>query len=141
MLVSLIASVAVACAPSSGASREPAPQCDRAATDSVITSLQARGDTVGAPDVLPPVVTRGAPVQYPASDASSRVRTARVDYAFVIGVDGRIDLCTIRVLRFPNAAFARAGIDALVATEFRPAQRDGHPVAVVARQTFFWRRQ
>lgn len=54
---------------------------------------------------------------------------------YVVGIDGRMDWRTIRVLVSSHQAFLLAALDALRDSRFKPACRGGRPVAVLVQQT------
>lgn len=129
--------LSAACATATGHHVAVTPHCDRAYADSVIAVLDGRGDTLGAPGVVPPRIIHHAPIYYPMA-AHDMGRSGTVDYDFVVDTNGRVAPCTIRATRATDSLFIESGVDVLRQTTFAPARHGGVPVAVVARQTLSW---
>ena len=58
---------------------------------------------------------------------------------YVVRSDGRVDRQTVRVLASSHQAFARAALEALRDSRFKPARRGRRPVAALVQQTFRFR--
>jgi TonB family protein len=58
-----------------------------------------------------------------------------VELEYVVSANGRVDEETMDVRTSPHPAFTKAAVDALLAARFRPALRNGRPVAVRVRQS------
>jgi TonB family protein len=98
--------------------RAPAP---RPPTDStVVTDDQEAG-------VEPAVQLEVPQPAYPLS-SSSRYRDGRVWAEYVVGVEGRVEQGSIRILLADHARFAKAAAWAMERARFRPATRWGRPV-------------
>jgi protein TonB len=57
-----------------------------------------------------------------------------VDLEYEVGVDGRVNPASIRVISSTHPAFASSAAEAIKAARFRPARRLGRAVAVMVRQ-------
>jgi protein TonB len=64
-----------------------------------------------------------------------------VELQYVVGSDGRADERSVRVLISSHPAFLLAALQALRDTRFKPARRNGRPVAVLVQQTIRFRSQ
>jgi TonB family protein len=82
-----------------------------------------------APGITPPKAIHLEPPQYSASAMRARAQ-GLAQLEFVIEADGRIG--AIRVKTAPHPDLAVAAIACLRKSRFRPATRDGVPIAVVA---------
>lgn len=60
---------------------------------------------------------------------------------FTVGVDGAVELSTIRIIMATDSAFAQAARTALPRMKFRPAWYSGRPVAQLVEQAFTFRIQ
>jgi TonB family protein len=58
-----------------------------------------------------------------------------VELEYVVTQDGRVDGATMQVTTSSHRAFAEAAVNALLTARFRPALRNGRPVAVRVRQS------
>lgn len=72
--------------------------------------------------------------RYPAALQQAGV-SGVVELEYVISEAGRVDSSSIRVLGSTHPAFSAAAGDAVGRGRFRPARRNGRPVAVLVRQT------
>jgi periplasmic protein TonB len=71
---------------------------------------------------------------YPAALQQAGV-SGVVELEYVISDAGRVDSKSVRVLGSTHPAFSAAAGEAVGRARFRPARRDGRPVAVLVRQT------
>lgn len=116
----------------------PAPLvCDRAASDSTIAAIRARGDTMAGLTVPPTMLHGPGSIQYPDSLKETGLN-GEVAYDIVVGADGRVDPCLIRVVSASNPAFIGYGIQALRVLEYSPALRAGERVPFLTRLTVHW---
>jgi periplasmic protein TonB len=72
--------------------------------------------------------------RYPAALQRTGV-SGVVELEYVISLAGHVDPRSIRVLESTHPAFSAAAADAVGHARFRPARRNGRPVAVRVRQT------
>ena len=139
-LTLLAASLVVACTRRADVSTFPAlvTQCNRAAADSLVSALKAQQEgepssAQGSPKMLQPGRQR-----YP-SKLYTRGIGGRVEFEYVVQVDGSVDPCTIRPLSYTNEAFVLPGSEMLAASQFAVPLRNGVPAPVLMRQALNWR--
>ena len=92
----------------------------------IITSLAA-GGSLRAAEFEPPVPVRTVAPDYPAD-----LRAAGTSGLVVLScaIDDKGVVTETKVAKTTNEAFNQAAIDAVGKWKFRPAQKDGKPVAI-----------
>jgi len=109
-------------------------------------SLQrSSGDSVGSPDSMPLVLSTTEVDEVPELISQPYPRypdglrragvSGWVQLQFVVGVDGRVDERSVRVLVSAHPGFTLAAFQAVRESRFRPARRGGRPTAVLVQQT------
>lgn len=99
----------------------------------IVTAAWGQAAAPGAkPPVLPPASSlpqalRTPPLVYPDS-VELDWSTGQVKLAYVVDAQGRIG--QVEVLRGAHPAFTDAALDALLATPYRPALKEGAPIAM-----------
>ena len=56
--------------------------------------------------------------------------------AYVVGINGRAEAGSIRIVRSNHASVERPAIEAVRRARFQPAEKDGHPVRMQIEQRF-----
>ena len=75
-------------------------------------------------------------VDTPAADGDDQ---ASAVLGFVIGKDGRVEPCSVRILRQNSLSWARASLRALESEQFTIPERQGQPVRTQRSQRFSYR--
>ncbi len=97
-----------------------------------VTAMPSSGVAGGAFDT-PPTLEAVIEPRYP--EALSRTgMSGTVDLEYEVGVDGRVNPASIRVIVSTHPAFTSSALESIKAARFRPARRLGRAVAVVVRQ-------
>jgi hypothetical protein len=112
-------------------------QCDRRAADSLMAALRIQQDAVSATDVAPTFLQPGLQ-RYP-KQLRRRGIGGRVEFEYVVRVDGTVDPCTVRALTYTNEGFILSGSDMLAASRFSVPLRNGVPSPTLMRQVVTWR--
>jgi TonB family protein len=73
--------------------------------------------------------------KYPAALQAQR-QAGRVEWAFVVGPDGRLDSCSLVLQSASHTTFVEPTRLSLLSAQFAPPLRHGQPVYVRATQTF-----
>lgn len=109
-------------------------------------SLQrSSGDSVASPDSLPLVLSTTAVDEAPELISQPYPRypdglrragvSGQVQLQFIVGIDGRVDEGSVRVVVSAHPGFTLAAFQALRESRFRPARRGGRRTAVLVQQT------
>lgn len=110
----------------------------------IVTAAWGQAAAPGAkPPVLPPASSlpqalRTVPLVYPDT-VDLDWSTGRVRLAYVVDEQGRIG--QVEVLQGAHPAFTDAALDALLATPYRPAMKDGTPVAMRVQRDYQFKLQ
>lgn len=78
-----------------------------------------------------------APPLYPPAEATAR-REGVVLLRFIVGVDGKAELPTVRVMHATSQAFLESAIETLQKIQFNPASRRGEKVRQAFVMPFSW---
>jgi periplasmic protein TonB len=104
----------------------------RASQDRAVIATSSSSVPGGAFDT-PPTLEVVIEPRYP--EALSRTgMSGVVDLEYEVGVDGRVNPASVRVLSSTHPAFASSALESIKGARFRPARRLGRAVAVVVRQ-------
>jgi len=106
---------------------------------------RSSGDTVGSPDsmplvlsttevdAVPEVISQPYP-RYPDGLRRAGV-SGQVQLQFIVGIDGRVDEGSVRVVVSSHPGFMLSALQALRGSRFKPARRGGRPTAALVQQT------
>lgn len=107
--------------------------------------LRSPGAAGGSTDTIPPVFDTTELDELPEQLAQPNPRypdglrragvSGLVQLQFVVGIDGKVDERSVRVLTSSHPAFTLAAFQALRESRFRPARLGGRPAAALVQQT------
>ena len=80
-------------------------------------------------------VTRAAAPRFPDALRNSGVE-GDVQVTFIVGINGRVEPSSIRIVHSPHQLFSESVRSALLDARFRPAQVGGHSVRKLVAQSF-----